>query len=102
MRNRDAKWILLASAFLISFVAINTTLVQEPQANVAGNWTIYSKGPDDSYRTQVMQIRQERGVITGHYRGPGLEGELEGTINIFFSYQDSHSVDLSRQGRRPS
>ncbi|MFY9803655.1 MAG: hypothetical protein WAK78_09635 [Candidatus Acidiferrales bacterium] len=57
------------------------TLAQEPPANVAGDWTIHSRGPDGRERTQVMHIMQQGGVITGHYRGPGQEGELEGTIN---------------------
>jgi hypothetical protein len=71
---------------LVCFVLLllplgSITLAQEPPANVAGNWTIRSKGPDGRERTQVMHIRQEGGVITGHYQGPGQEGELEGTIN---------------------
>jgi hypothetical protein len=56
-------------------------MAQEPPANVAGSWTIHSKGPDGRERTQVMHIMQQGGVITGHYEGPGQEGELEGTIN---------------------
>jgi hypothetical protein len=59
----------------------STTMAQEPPANVAGSWTIHSRGPDGRERTQVMHIVQQGGVITGHYQGPGQEGELEGTIN---------------------
>jgi len=59
----------------------SVTLAQEQPANVAGNWTIHSKGPDGRERTQVMRITQQGGVITGHYEGPGQEGELQGTIH---------------------
>ena len=80
MRNYSTKLLLPCFSFLL-FAAGNITIAQEPPANVAGNWTIHSKGPDRQDRTQVLQITQQGGVITGHYQGPGQEGELEGTIN---------------------
>jgi hypothetical protein len=47
-----------------------------------------------------MHITQQGGVITGHYQGPGQEGELEGTINeqhILFRTK-THTV-LTFRGR---
>jgi len=80
MRDYRTKLILLCFTFL-SFAAVNIAVAQEPPANVAGSWTIHSKGPDGRDRTQVMQITQHGGTISGHYQGPGQQGELEGTIN---------------------
>jgi hypothetical protein len=99
MKNFSAKLILLCFTFLL-LAAGNMTIAQEPPANVAGNWTIHSKGPDGRDRTQVMQIIQEGGVITGHYKGPGQQGELQGTINqqhILF-HTKTHTV-LTFRGR---
>jgi hypothetical protein len=80
MRNYSAKLVLLCVTFLLAG-ANNVTIAQEPPANVAGNWTIHSRGPDGKDRTQTMQLTQQGGVIAGHYQGPGQEGELEGSIN---------------------
>jgi hypothetical protein len=80
MRDYRTKLILLCFTFL-SLAATEIAVAQEPPANVAGSWTIHSKGPDGRNRTQVMQITQHGGTISGHYKGPGQQGELEGTIN---------------------
>lgn len=80
MRTYRAKLLLLCFIFLLAG-ANNVEIAQEPPANVAGNWTIHSRGPDGKERTQTMHIMQEGGVITGHYQGPGQEGELEGSVN---------------------
>jgi hypothetical protein len=80
VRNFNRKLHLIFFTLLLLTLG-SATMAQEPPANVAGNWTIHSKGPDGRERTQVMQIAQQGGVITGHYQGPGQEGELEGTIN---------------------
>jgi hypothetical protein len=79
MRNHNGKMFFFLAALL--FVATHIAFAQEPPANVAGNWTIHSKGPDGRARTQAMEINQQGGVITGYYQGPGQKGELEGTIN---------------------
>src|SRR5277367_2774919 len=75
----SGRWPLLCFAFSLAVGSL--TMAQEPPANVAGNWTLHSKGPDGRERTQVMHITQQGGVLTGHYQGPGQEGELEGTIH---------------------
>lgn len=80
MTHYRTNWILLCFTFM-SLAAATVAVAQEPPANVAGNWTIHSKGPDGRDRTQVMQITQHGGAISGHYQGPGQQGELEGTIN---------------------
>jgi hypothetical protein len=86
----DNMTIYATRLFLLCFallfpVAGNIAIAQEPPANVAGNWTIHSKGPDGGDRTQHMQITQAGNVITGHYQGPGQEGELEGTVDGSFA-----------------
>jgi hypothetical protein len=80
MGNFRATLHLICLAILL-LASSNKVAPQEPPANVAGRWTIHSTGPDGRERTQIMQITQQGGVITGHYQGPGQEGELEGTIN---------------------
>ena len=77
MSNYTSKLVL---TFLLLAVS-NIAVAQEPPANVAGNWTIHSRGPDGRDRTQVMQLVQQGGTITGYYQGPGQKGELKGTIN---------------------
>lgn len=97
MRKHNAKLVLLC-LFLVA--VRNIAVAQEPPANVAGNWTIHSKGPDGRRRTQIMQLTQQDGVITGHYEGPGQKGELEGTIqqqHILFRTK-THTV-LTFRGR---
>ncbi len=80
MRSFDRTFQLICLTLLVlTFGSVTTA--QEPPANVAGNWTIHSRGPDGRERTQVMHIVQQGGVITGHYEGPGQAGQLEGTIN---------------------
>jgi hypothetical protein len=98
MRKYSAK-VVLCLSFLLLGVS-HVVVAQEPPANVAGNWTIHSRGPDGRERTQVMQITQQGGVITGHYQGPGQEGELEGSItqqHILFRTK-THTV-LTFRGR---
>jgi hypothetical protein len=99
VRNHKAKLRLLCFTFVL-LVASDIAIAQEPPADVAGNWTIHSKGPDGRERTQTMQLMQQGGVITGHYQGPGQQGELEGTINqqhILFRTK-THTV-LTFRGR---
>jgi hypothetical protein len=100
MRHYRTNLIFLCFTFML-LAATTIAVAQEPPANVAGNWTIHSKGPDGRDRTQVMQITQHGGAIYGHYQGPGQQGELEGTINeqhIPLPYQDSNCADV--QGSR--
>jgi hypothetical protein len=79
MKTKRCKMFFLGAAML--FVASSIAFAQEPPANVAGDWTIHSRGPDGVDRTQTMEISQEGGVITGQYQGPRQRGALEGTIN---------------------
>ncbi len=99
MRKYHALRLLLCFPFLV-LVLCSIAGAQEPPANVEGNWTIHSRGPDGRERTQVMQLTQQGGVIIGHYQGPGQKGELEGTINeqhILFRTK-THTV-LTFRGR---
>jgi hypothetical protein len=99
MRNHNTKILLLCLTFLL-LASSDIAVAQEPPANVAGNWTIHLKGPDGRDRTQVMQLMQQGGVITGHYQGPGQEGELAGAVHeqhILF-HTKTHTV-LTFRGR---
>jgi len=99
IRNYSPKLLLLFFTLLL-LVASDITDAREPPANVAGNWIIHSKGPDGKDRTQFMQLMQQGVAITGHYQGPGQEGELEGSINqqhILFRTK-THTV-LTFRGR---
>ncbi|MGA7856012.1 MAG: hypothetical protein WCA15_22015 [Candidatus Acidiferrales bacterium] len=99
MSNFGSKLHLACFALLL-LTLVSTTMAQEPPANVAGDWTIHSRGPDGRERTQFMHINQQGGVITGHYQGPGQHGQLEGTINqqhILFRTK-THAV-LTFRGR---
>ena len=77
-------------AFLFLFLPVmpGTTaagqqLPQEQQAaDVAGDWTVYSKGGDGKTATQYLTIKQTGNTITGHFKGPNQSGSLKGTINV--------------------
>jgi hypothetical protein len=97
--NRGRKLSLICFTLLLLALG-SATKAQEPPANVAGNWKIRSRGPDGRERTQFMHIAQESGVITGHYQGPGQEGELEGTINQqHILFQTKTRTPLTFRGR---
>jgi hypothetical protein len=77
-------------AFLFLFLpvmpgttAVGQQLPQEQQAaDVAGDWTVYSKGGDGKTATQYITIKQTGNTITGHFKGPNQSGSLKGTINV--------------------
>ena len=86
MKNYRTKLLLLCVA-LLSLVAWGTTLAQEPPAprppdNVAGNWTIYTKGDDGGTSTKYVELKQEGNDLSGHFKGPDQSGGLEGTVNV--------------------
>jgi hypothetical protein len=99
MRNYISKLLLLCFTLAL-FAASGTVVAQQQPANVAGNWTIHSRGPDGRSRTQTMQITQQGGVITGFYQGPGQKGELQGTINEqHILFHTKTSTPLTFRGR---
>ena len=51
MRNFGSALHLVCFAFLLLTLG-SITIAQEPPANVAGNWTIHSRGPD---RRQILR-----------------------------------------------
>jgi hypothetical protein len=92
--------LVLVCVTLALFAASSIVVAQQQPANVAGNWTIHSKGPDGRSRTQTMQITQQGGVITGFYQGPGQKGELQGTINEqHILFHTKTSTPLTFRGR---
>ena len=54
---------------------------ERPPVNVAGNWTIYSKGDNGQTATQLIELQQNGTALTGHFKGPHQSGGLEGTID---------------------
>jgi hypothetical protein len=54
----------------------------KPPANVAGNWTFYTKGDDGKTGTHYLQIVQNGNDLTGHFKGPNQSGGIQGTINL--------------------
>jgi hypothetical protein len=54
----------------------------KPPANVAGNWTFYTKGDDGKTGTHYLRIVQDGENLTGHFKGPNQSGGIEGTVNL--------------------
>jgi hypothetical protein len=86
MKNSIIKiWPQAVFLFLIitvsGIVAAQEIPPPRPPANVAGNWTVYTKGPTGNTETKSIQLKQNGTTITGHFKGPDWSGGLEGTIN---------------------
>lgn len=82
MKNRGTKLILLCLPLLLLAVANVAVAQEQPPDNVAGNWTIYSKGANGETATQYIELKQEGNVLTGHFKGPHQSGGLEGSMNV--------------------
>ncbi len=85
MKNYRAKLFLLLCVSLVLILS-NMAIAQQPPeertpTNVAGNWTIYSKGSDGQTATKYIELKQDGNTITGHFKGPNQSGGLEGTVN---------------------
>jgi len=71
----------LALLFVIGNVAsAQTPPPQQPPADVAGQWIIYSKGPTGKTDTKSIDLQQNGTVLSGHFKGPYQSGGLEGTV----------------------
>jgi hypothetical protein len=84
VRSFYMKPLMLCLAFLVIVsgnIALAQPTPQEPPADVAGKWTIYSRNTRGEEETKFIELRQEGSVITGHFQGPDQSGPLEGTIN---------------------
>lgn len=85
MRSRALRFVLPLLALLFSCVANAAVVAQEPPpeqppANVAGKWTVYSKAANGETATKYIELKQNGNNITGHFKGPDQSGGLEGTI----------------------
>ena len=74
---------LLLVIFLLA-VAVAVTAQEppadEPPANVAGKWTVYSHDDNGKTATKYVELKQEGTKLTGHFKGPNQSGGIEGTI----------------------
>lgn len=85
------KLLVLCFAFLLAIA--NAALAQEPPADIAGKWTIYSRNTRGELETKFIDLQQNGNLITGYFQGPDQSGPLEGTINeqhILFRTQTRH------------
>jgi len=86
MLNSIKVWRRILAALGVLALGVSAILAQEPPsdqppANVAGNWTIYSKNDDDGVTsTKYVKLTQDGGKLTGHFKGPNQSGGLEGTV----------------------
>jgi len=48
--------------------------------NVAGKWTIFSKGDDGNTATKFVELEQNGQKLSGHFKGPDQSGGVEGTV----------------------
>jgi hypothetical protein len=68
--------------FLCSIAPL-TTWSQQPPDNVAGTWTIYANNIDKAGSSlKTVQIVQNGGIISGHFRGPHEEGKIQGFVKV--------------------
>jgi hypothetical protein len=84
MKRYQLPFTLLALLLLaLGHIAFAQQLPQEvhPAANVAGTWTIYTRGDDGKTGTHTVQIVQNGNTLTGHFKGPYQSGGIEGTMN---------------------
>jgi hypothetical protein len=82
--NKTMRFVILA--FLTLMLSRGGVAQQPPSdrppANVAGNWTFYTKGDDGKTGTHYLQIVQNGETLTGHFKGPFQSGGIQGTINL--------------------
>ena len=76
--NKSVLFVLLA---FLALVLGNSGAAQQPPgdrppANVAGNWTFYTKGDDGKTGTHYLQIIQNGENLTGHFKGPNQSGGI--------------------------
>jgi hypothetical protein len=82
--NKSVLFVLFA---FLTLILTNGGAAQQPPsdrppANVAGNWTFYTKGDDGKTGTHYLTIIQNGEDLTGHFKGPNQSGGIQGTINI--------------------
>jgi len=69
--------VMICAAFALS----QEPLREAAPVNVAGTWTITSKGPKGNVDTKTITLVQNGTELSGHFKGPYQSGGLEGTIN---------------------
>jgi hypothetical protein len=71
--------VLVPLALTVSVIAQEPP-PDQPTANAAGKWTIYSKSEDGNTSTKYVELKQDGGKLSGHFKGPNQSGGIEGTI----------------------
>jgi hypothetical protein len=74
--------LVATTAVIVLLLSGHAAVSQQPPDNVAGNWTIYSKGDDGNTSTKYIQLKQDGNVLTGHFKGPNQSGGLEGSVDV--------------------
>lgn len=75
--------------------AAQAPLPERPPANVAGKWTMSTRGETGEVHTDYVTLEQNGSVLTGHFKGPFQSGSLEGSINqqhVVFRTKTRHPV----------
>ncbi len=85
MRRRITRFLLLPFAALVLIGGLITN-AQEPlpsaqPVNVVGTWTLSCRNWDGQLDTKTVDLKQNGGDITGHFKGPDQSGGLQGTVN---------------------
>jgi hypothetical protein len=85
MSNSIKVWWRIFLVLGLLALGAPTILAQEPPsdqppANVAGNWTFYTKGEDGRTDTKHVELKQDGGKLSGHFKGPNQSGGIEGTV----------------------
>lgn len=75
----------LLAVIVLVLTGFSTMFAQQPPpdqvaANVAGKWTIYSKGDDGKTATKSVELKQDGEKLSGHFKGPNQSGGVEGTV----------------------
>ncbi|HVO58219.1 MAG TPA: hypothetical protein VMT51_11035 [Dongiaceae bacterium] len=82
MKSRIALvCIILMALLVVGIGSAQEPPPQRPPANVAGKWTIYSKGSDGKTATKTIELKQNGNILSGHFKGPYQSGGLEGSVN---------------------
>jgi hypothetical protein len=82
MKTHSSNFRILGVVLLLLTVVSLAAAQEQPPDNVAGKWTIYSKGPTGVTATKFVEFQQQGNVLKGHFKGLYQSGGIEGSINV--------------------